>query len=241
MQNLGTGQIVYSTQEHKADAPSDIQGKFLTATAVTTRTATTHENLESNVKTQQLEEKTVATTTTQRGEQQEQRVVTQEVKTTATVTSGDQFARRDSISSTSSGDSGTPIDGPYGAEEDDSTVIYNKSYTGVDDVAGASKIPSGPNVEHHRVLLDDSQEGVTAEGEIVSSQTVSSKTRTVETITYKTERDGVVETRVEQKITIQSDGDPIDHDKALAEAIQEATAMNPDMTVEKIEIQQQTQ
>lgn len=83
---------------------------------------------------------------------------------------------------------------------------------------------------------------------------------------YKTERDGVVETRVEQKITIQSDGDPIDHDKALAEAIQvrkprtncfhsqitneiikflpkkqEATAMNPDMTVEKIEIQQQTQ
>lgn len=59
-------------------------------------------------------------------------------------------------------------------------------------------------------------------------------------VQYKTERDGVVETRVEQKITIQSDGDPIDHDRALAEAIQEATAMNPDMTVEKIEIQQQT-
>lgn len=57
---------------------------------------------------------------------------------------------------------------------------------------------------------------------------------------YKTEKDGVVETRVEQKITIQSDGDPVDHDKALAEAIQQATAMNPDMTVEKIEIQQQT-
>lgn len=37
---------------------------------------------------------------------------------------------------------------------------------------------------------------------------------------YKTEKDGVIETRVEQKITIQSDGDPIDHDKALAEAIQ---------------------
>lgn len=29
-----------------------------------------------------------------------------------------------------------------------------------------------------------------------------------------------METRVEQKITIQSDGDPIDHDRALAEAIQ---------------------
>ncbi|KAG8187075.1 hypothetical protein JTE90_016173 [Oedothorax gibbosus] len=78
------------------------------------------------------------------------------------------------------------------------------------------------------------------DGEIVSSSTVSSKTKTVETITYKMERDGMVETRVEQKITIQSDGDPIDHDKALAEAIQEATMMNPDMTVEKIEIQQQS-
>ncbi|XP_055591596.1 protein 4.1 homolog isoform X3 [Uranotaenia lowii] len=220
VQNLGTGQIVYSTQEHKADAPSDIQGKFLTATAVTTRTATTHEDLGSKAKTQQLEEKTVATTTTQHGERQEQRTITQEVKTTATVTSGDQFARRGSISSTSSGDSGTPIDGPYGGEDDDSTVIFNKSYTGVDNVAGASKVPTGPNVEHTRVLLDNTVEGVTATGEIESTQTVSSKTRTVETITYQTERDGMVETRVEQKITIQSDGDPIDHDKALAEAIQ---------------------
>ncbi|RWS31118.1 band 4.1-like protein 3 [Leptotrombidium deliense] len=74
----------------------------------------------------------------------------------------------------------------------------------------------------------------------VNSQSVSSKTRTVETVTYKMEKDGVVETRVEQKITIQSDGEPIDHDRALAEAIQEATMMNPDMTVEKIEIQQQS-
>lgn len=45
---------------------------------------------------------------------------------------------------------------------------------------------------------------------------------------------------MEQKITIQSDGDPIDHDLALAEAIKQATAMNPDMQVEKIEIQKQT-
>ncbi|KAL0861240.1 hypothetical protein ABMA27_008805 [Loxostege sticticalis] len=89
-------------------------------------------------------------------------------------------------------------------------------------------------------VVDEVEETVGPEGEVVSSQTISSKTRTVETITYKTERNGVVETRVEQKITIQSDGDPIDHDRALAEAIQEATAMNPDMTVEKIEIQQQS-
>jgi erythrocyte membrane protein band 4.1 len=94
--------------------------------------------------------------------------------------------------------------------------------------------------ETRKVALESEDGAYSATGEIVSSQTISSKTRTVETITYKTERDGVVETRVEQKITIQSDGDPIDHDRALAEAIQEATAMNPDMTVEKIEIQQQT-
>ena len=48
---------------------------------------------------------------------------------------------------------------------------------------------------------------------------------------------------MEQKITIQLEGgdDPIDHDRALARAIQEATSMNLDMTVEKIEIQQQQQ
>ncbi|XP_050095712.1 protein 4.1 homolog isoform X5 [Anopheles aquasalis] len=121
-------------------------------------------------------------------------------------------------------------------------IVYStQEHKGADNVAGASQIPEGPNVEHRKVVLDDLTEGTETHGEIVSSQTVSSKTRTVETITYKTERDGVVETRVEQKITIQSDGDPIDHDKALAEAIQEATAMNPDMTVEKIEIQQQSQ
>lgn len=72
-----------------------------------------------------------------------------------------------------------------------------------------------------------------------SSETVSSRTKTMETMTFKTERDGLVETRVEHKITIKSDGDPIDHDRALAEAIQEATMMDPKMTVQKIEITQQ--
>lgn len=36
-----------------------------------------------------------------------------------------------------------------------------------------------------------------------AEQMISSKTRTVETVTYKVEKDGIVETRVEQKITIQ--------------------------------------
>ncbi|XP_059608282.1 protein 4.1 homolog isoform X4 [Phlebotomus argentipes] len=227
---LNTSDEKSPTSKRRADAPTDdTSGAYVTATAVTTRTATTHEDLGTNAKTQQLEEKTVATTRTHNLNRQEQRVVTQEVKTTATVTSGDQYGRRDSVSSASSGDSGTPIDGPFEGP--------TKPYQGDPNVPAVPRVP--PNTEQQRVTVD--QDEYNEQGEIISSQTVSSKTRTVETITYKTERDGVVETRVEQKITIQSDGDPIDHDKALAEAIQEATAMNPDMTVEKIEIQQQTQ
>ncbi|KAH8415807.1 hypothetical protein KR222_001184 [Zaprionus bogoriensis] len=238
VRNLGTGEVTYSTQEHKADAtPTDLSGAYVTATAVTTRTATTHEDLGKNAKTEQLEEKTVATTRTLDPSNQQQRVVTQEVKTTATVTSGDKYQRRDSVSSTSSGDSGTPIDGPY----DGSSVVRTDNQKSPLYTSTATTSTAGPHVESTRVVLGEDTPGFSGHGEIISTQTVSSKTRTVETITYKTERDGIVETRVEQKITIQSDGDPIDHDKALAEAIQEATAMNPDMTVEKIEIQQQTQ
>lgn len=48
----------------------------------------------------------------------------------------------------------------------------------------------------------------------------------------------MVETRVEHKITIASDGEPVDHDRALAEAIQEATMMDPKMSVQKIEFSQ---
>lgn len=70
-------------------------GGYVTATAVTTRTATTHEDLGKNERTQQLETKTVATTTTHNKDRQEQRVVTQEVKTTATVTSGDQVGMKE--------------------------------------------------------------------------------------------------------------------------------------------------
>lgn len=56
---------------------------------------------------------------------------------------------------------------------------------------------------------------------------------------YKVENDGMVETRVEHRITIKSDGEPVDHDRALEAAIQEATMMDPKMTVQKIEITQQ--
>ena len=91
------------------------------------------------------------------------------------------------------------------------------------------------------VAETDHNTSMEAEGQIVSSQTITSKTRTVETTTYAVEQKGNTETHIEQKVTIQSDGDPIDHDEALAQAIQEATAMNPDFTVEKIEINQTSQ
>jgi hypothetical protein len=51
------------------------------------------------------------------------------------------------------------------------------------------------------------------------------------------EKDGIIETRVEQKITIQSEGEPVDCGKAVEEAIQD---LGSEMTLEKIEIQQKS-
>ena len=108
---------------------------------------------------------------------------------------------------------------------------------------GATSSSSGPvdlDTSDERLLASQLADDLLLEGEVVSSQTLTSQSRTVETTTYTAARNGECATRVEQKVTIQSDGEPIDHDEALAQAIQEATAMNPDMTVEKIEIHQTT-
>lgn len=51
--------------------------------------------------------------------------------------------------------------------------------------ATSTEILSGPNVEQRRVQLDENSEEYSAGAEIVSTQTVSSKTRTVETITVR--------------------------------------------------------
>merc|ERR1739842_31796 len=147
----------------------------------------------------------------------------------------DGQARLSTISS-GSDDSGTsvdPLDSDYDGVNKDGLVATEAQVFDAAAVDTSSiSVGSPPLVETESrkvsaLGMDDYDD---ESAEIISSQT----------ITYKTEKDGVVETRVEQKITIQSDGDPIDHDKALAEAIQEATRMNPDMTVEKIEIQQQS-
>lgn len=89
------------------------------------------------------------------------------------------------------------------------------------------------------------QEGISQDGEWTSTKTTTTTTKrtiikggesSVHT-EYKTEKDGIVETRVEHRTTITSDGEDIDHDAALAAAIRSVTDMNPDLSVEKIEIQ----
>jgi len=127
-------------------------------------------------------------------------------------------------------------------------AVITKESTFAKDGNEEENNDESPNVEKEPfepsstgiVSVDEDQDDI-VQGEVVSSQIITSRSRTVETTTYACENNGETETRVEQKVTIQSDGEPIDHDEALAQAIQEATAMNPDMTVEKIEIHQTTQ
>jgi len=57
---------------------------------------------------------------------------------------------------------------------------------------------------------------------------------------HKVERQGVIETRI-QRTTVVAGDDDFDHDKALADAIRAVTDMNPDLAVEKIEIQTKTE
>jgi len=255
VENVTTGDFTLSTQVNKAEGLEDPADSHMTATAVTTRTAMTTEDLGTNAKTSQVEEKTVARTTRTSATSQEQRVVTQQMMATSkTLIPENQIQRKMSTSSTSSNDSGTPIDdenAPPTAHNDqlgDGTFLSKRPIVETESVfynnsnpmtlTSTSDVPLVPT-SSQTLFKSSGGDAYTLDAELLSSQTITSKTRTVETVTYKKEKDGVVETHVEQKITIQSDGDRIDHDKALAEAIQEATAMNPDLTVEKIEIQQQ--
>ncbi|KAG8295407.1 hypothetical protein J6590_081287 [Homalodisca vitripennis] len=91
VEDLQSGEVTVSTQVNKAEGLEDAGGRspYVTATAVTTRTATTHEDLGTNAKTSQVEETTVSQTTTHSATRQEKRVVTQEVRTQSTIVSGD--------------------------------------------------------------------------------------------------------------------------------------------------------
>ncbi len=67
------------------------------------------------------------------------------------------------------------------------------------------------------------------QGQSVGSQAVSTQNRTVETVTYKTEKDSMVETHVEHRVTIHSaSGGDIGHDAELSVMIMEVTKMNLD-------------
>ncbi|XP_037078365.1 protein 4.1 homolog isoform X4 [Pollicipes pollicipes] len=200
--------------------PVDGASPPLVATSISTRT----ERPDGR-----LSEKTFAATTTTSATHQEQTVVTQEVQKTRTLLAGgagDASATRPAAADASASD----------------PIVRTEAVTYQPPGAGGAGRPTTdvPTVVTESRKVSVRGDHCELEGEVVSSHTVSSKQRTVETVTYKTEKDGVVETRVEQKITIQSDGEPIDHDAALRDAIQQATDMNPDMTVEKIEIQQQS-
>ena len=117
------------------------------------------------------------------------------------------------------------------AKESEFSTKPDSDNEGESKVLADSSVP--PSADSTALAVPDP----IAEAEVVSSQTITSRSRTVETTTYSLQKDGgEAETHVEQKVTIQADGEPIDHEEALAQAIQEATAMNPDMTVEKIEI-----
>jgi len=75
------------------------------------------------------------------------------------------------------------------------------------------------------------------ENQTVSSKIVTSGNRTIETITYKNKKDGVVHTNVEHRVTIT--GPEVDQDAELRRAIEEATGLNPKYEVQRIEIKEE--
>ncbi|CAD5206188.1 unnamed protein product [Bursaphelenchus okinawaensis] len=75
------------------------------------------------------------------------------------------------------------------------------------------------------------------EDQVVQSKVVTTGNRTIETITYKTVKDGVVSTNVEHRVTIQ--GPEVDHEAELRKAIIEATGLNPRYEVQRVEVKQE--
>ena len=96
-------------------------------------------------------------------------------------------------------------------------------------------------------VMEESEDKIVV-SEFATSQTITSCSRTVETTTFKSEQStgGEKEMIIEHQhlvtmqaasASVEETAADIDYDEALAQAIQEATAMNPHMTVEKIEIE----
>ncbi|KAJ8289284.1 hypothetical protein COCON_G00019430 [Conger conger] len=79
-------------------------------------------------------------------------------------------------------------------------------------------------------------------GVLLSAQTITSETvsKTTTTQITKTVKGGLSETRIEKRIVITGDSE-LDHDQALAQAIQEAKAQHPDMSVTRVVVHQETE
>uniref|UniRef100_A0A1I7RL67 FERM domain-containing protein n=1 Tax=Bursaphelenchus xylophilus TaxID=6326 RepID=A0A1I7RL67_BURXY len=107
-----------------------------------------------------------------------------------------------------------------------------------------SSIPTAASHAQTRVLVygKDGEQLETSdvqydENQVVSSKVVTTGNRTIETITYKTVKDGVVSTNVEHRVTIQ--GPEVDHEAELRKAIIEATGLNPRYEVQRVEVKQE--
>jgi hypothetical protein len=95
----------------------------------------------------------------------------------------------------------------------------------------------------HGNKVVDRVNGVSSPTDVKTIPTIETTTKTyVSTEQVKSETNGVVETKVIERRAVISncDIDSIDHDRALAEAIQSVTEMNQDLAVEKIEIEAAT-
>ncbi|XP_070555242.1 protein 4.1-like isoform X40 [Ptychodera flava] len=146
-----------------------------------------------------------------------------------------------------------PVDEPVQADAEDEEMVATPSFDvapvvktaalkyqpGEDDDTTATTDVPIVHTESKTITYESNETNEEPEpidpGQLQSAQTITSETHTTTTTTHitKTVKGGVSETRVEKKIVIQGDAN-IDHDQALADAIKEATALNPDMTVTKV-------
>uniref|UniRef100_A0AC34FF00 Band 4.1 C-terminal domain-containing protein n=2 Tax=Panagrolaimus sp. ES5 TaxID=591445 RepID=A0AC34FF00_9BILA len=127
-------------------------------------------------------------------------------------------------------------------DKPDQTIIQTKEST----VPLGNKSVTRSPVVHTKTRTvayekgSEPHENIDPIGELVSTKTITTGNRTVEILTYKTEKEGVIETRVEHRVTIHS-GENIDHDAELAKALLEATEMSPDLIINRVEVEKQTQ
>ncbi|CAG0915155.1 unnamed protein product [Notodromas monacha] len=227
------------------------------AAAVTKMKSTTRMEKGARQSMHEVEGKAFAAARRTGAVEQQEHFIAQEMKKTSQIVTlfnlpEDPSSKRRRTKSTSSSDSGTNIDA-----YDDVPSARGHLFSGIVRAEPAIILPETKSdlavamqsdklyprrdprmkIDIPKGVLPNVAAIVDSEGEIKATARIASKTRTVQTVTYKTEKDGLLETRVEQKITLQSDGSAVDHDQAFAKAIHDATSMDPNMAVEKIEIQ----